>query len=121
MLQDPTSECSAIVNDIKERIEAKAEAIDPTYTKYVNFPSCSNPSWAEKYWGSGVSTLETIKTEWDPDNLFNHCQSIGSSPVSGQGCCPFSDTVTTTTTRSDNFLVRILINKLRLKLYQAKV
>ena len=110
MLQDPTSECSAIVNDIKERIEAKAEAIDPTYTKYVNFPSCSNPSWAEKYWGSGVSTLETIKTEWDPDNLFNHCQSIGSSPVSGQGCCPFSDTVTTTTTaRSDNFLVRILI------------
>jgi len=100
MFKDPTSDCSAIVNDIKERIEAKAEAIDPTYTKYVNFPSCSNPSWAEKYWGSGVSTLETIKTEWDPDNLFNHCQSIGSSPVSGQGCCPFSDTVTTTTTAS---------------------
>ena len=67
-------------------MEAKTAVIDPTYTKYVNFPSCSNPNWAEKYWGDVVSTLQTIKSEWDPDNLFNHCQSIGSSPVSGQDC-----------------------------------
>ena len=25
---------------------------------------------------------------WDPDNLFQHCQSVGSSPASGQTCCP---------------------------------
>ena len=92
------------MNDIKDKIEAKAAVIDPTYTKYVNFPSCSNPSWAEKYWGEGVSTLQTIKSEWDPDNLFNHCQSIGSTPVSGQDCCPFAEPITQTTTRYDKFL-----------------
>jgi hypothetical protein len=94
------------VNDIKDKIEAMVSVIDPTYTKYVNFPSCSNPNWAEKYWGDSVSDLQTIKSEWDPDNLFNHCQSIGSSPMSGQDCCPFSDEITQTTTRFVNLYKR---------------
>ena len=32
-----------------------------------------------------------IFLEWDPDNVFNHCQSVGSSELSGQACCPFSE------------------------------
>jgi len=98
MFSDPNSMCARIVGDIKDKIEAEAESIDPTYTKYVNFPSCSSPDWAVKYWGEGVTSLQAIKAEWDPDNLFNHCQSVGSTPISGQGCCPFSDEIATTTT-----------------------
>ena len=88
--QDKNSGCAARVNAVKKKIEAKVERMDPKYSKYINWPSCSKLNWAEKYWGSSLSSLETMKRRWDPQNMFHHCQSVGSSPSSGKDCCPSS-------------------------------
>ena len=34
--------------------------------------------------------LLSIKSVWDPDNVFHHCQSVASDQSEGQSCCPFS-------------------------------
>ena len=73
--------------------------------------------WAERYWGSNLPALLSIKSTWDPDNVFHHCQSVGSSQQEGQvytyiykyiyssynihkTCCPFSNSATGVTTAS---------------------
>merc|ERR1712098_441909 len=54
------------------------------YSKYANFPSCSESDWGERYW-ENYSQLQTIKNTWDPNNVFNHCHSVGSN---NNTCCP---------------------------------
>ena len=57
------------------------------YSKYANFPSCSESDWATRYWRNYTqenwqklkkelifSQLEDIKKAWDPTNTFHHCQ-----------------------------------------------
>lgn len=99
MFKDDTKGCPALVKTVKDSIESNLEVENPNYSKYVNFPSCSDQSnsWADQYWGANVPTLEAIKDEWDPENIFNHCQSVGSDAISGQNCCPFARQVTSTT------------------------
>lgn len=90
MFKDKSSSCPTLVNDIKKDVESSLAASGSSYSKYINFPSCSEADWAERYWGSNLPRLEAIKQYWDPSNVFNHCQSVGSSTASGQECCPFS-------------------------------
>ena len=54
------------------------------YSKYANFPSCSESDWGPRYWAN-YPQLETIKRYWDPDNTFHHCHSVGSQD---NRCCP---------------------------------
>merc|ERR1719312_322041 len=100
MFSDPASQCPNIVSEIKTEVESFIISQEPGYSKYYNFPSCSSVSgdWAERYWGDNLPALLNIKDEWDPENVFNHCQSVGSSDLSGQACCPFSEVVDTQTT-----------------------
>ena len=37
-----------------------------------------------------MKTSLSIKSVWDPANIFNHCQSVASDQTEGQVCCPFS-------------------------------
>ena len=37
-----------------------------------------------RYFGENYKQLKLIKDTWDPDNLFNHCHSIGSKE---ENCC----------------------------------
>ncbi len=39
---------------------------------------------AYRYWGSNYPHLLEVKAKWDPDNMFNHCHSVGSTE---EMCC----------------------------------
>lgn len=43
---------------------------------YVNVPNVGMADWARAYWGSNVDRLRTIKTKYDPGNVFHYEQSI---------------------------------------------
>jgi FAD/FMN-containing dehydrogenase len=43
---------------------------------YVNVPNVGMADWATAYWGSNVDRLRTIKTKYDPTNVFHYEQSI---------------------------------------------
>ncbi len=38
-----------------------------------------------RYWGPNYPRLLRLKEYWDPDNVFNHCHSVGST---SNYCCP---------------------------------
>ena len=64
----------------KERID-DFHCIDQTvlYQLLVSITS-------SRYWGDSYPYLLRIKKQWDPDNIFNHCQSLGSEE---ELCCPW--------------------------------
>ncbi|WP_338890953.1 FAD-binding oxidoreductase [Rhodococcus sovatensis] len=54
-----------------------AEAMAPFVTDaYVNVPNADTPHWETSYWGAGVEQLRTIKSKYDPANVFHYEQSI---------------------------------------------
>merc|ERR1712110_11103 len=100
MFKDSTSNCPALVERVKASIESKISSLEPSYSKYANFPSCSSSDWASRYWGQSFSQLQEIKDEWDPCNIFNHCQSVGTTTSSGSCCCPFASSTCSASTLS---------------------
>ncbi len=68
---DPlTPACEAWIADF-------AEALAPYVNgAYVNVPNAGMADWETAYWGAGVDRLRTIKSKYDPDNVFNFEQSI---------------------------------------------
>ena len=42
MFKDSTSNCPALVERVKASIESKISSLEPSYSKYANFPSCSS-------------------------------------------------------------------------------
>ncbi|MEO3757835.1 FAD-binding oxidoreductase [Mycobacterium sp. B14F4] len=43
---------------------------------YVNVPNAGAADWATSYWGANVERLRSIKTKYDPSNVFHFEQSI---------------------------------------------
>ncbi len=43
---------------------------------YVNYPDCDLKNWAELYYLGNYARLQKAKGEWDPNNIFNHAQSV---------------------------------------------
>ena len=41
LLKESSSSCPALVERVKSSIESKISGMEPTYSKYANFPSCS--------------------------------------------------------------------------------
>merc|ERR1719292_128697 len=90
----------AMSNPISTNTELdKKNTLDTSsYSKYANFPSCSESDWATRYWRN-YTQLEDIKRTWDPTNKFHHCQSVGSTDNS---CCPAYDQTNADDEDSDN-------------------
>jgi FAD/FMN-containing dehydrogenase len=54
-----------------------ADALAPYVNgAYVNVPNAGMADWASAYWGANVDRLRTIKSKYDPDNVFSFAQSI---------------------------------------------
>ena len=43
---------------------------------YVGYPDLTLENWAAEYWGPNLSRLKRIKSKYDPDNVFDHAQSL---------------------------------------------
>jgi len=84
MFTDATADCPALIKRVKTEIESNLASTGANYSKYANFPSCSESDWGVRYWDN-YSQLQTIKRTWDPRNVFNHCHSVGSTDNT---CCP---------------------------------
>ena len=41
-----------------------------------------------RYFGDNYEWMVKLKRDWDPKNVFNHCQSIGSNE---EHCCPHDE------------------------------
>ena len=89
-MYDPYAEsrCPHILRNVKDLFRKKALARGDQPTQYANTPSCDKKvGFGERYFSPGVyEKLLTSKLHWDPDNKFNHCQSIGST---NEDCCPY--------------------------------
>jgi len=81
------SECPKQVIRVKKEMEETLNKYKLSYSKYYNYPSCDSADWMFRYWGSNYNQLLQIKSYWDPENVFNFCQSVGSTDNS---CCPFT-------------------------------
>lgn len=84
MFTDANADCPALIKRVKTEIESNLARAGAGYSKYANFPSCSESDWGVRYW-ENYSQLQTIKRTWDPRNVFNHCHSVGSTDNT---CCP---------------------------------
>ena len=43
---------------------------------YVNYCDADLPNWAAAYWGPNLDRLKQIKAKFDPNNVFQHAQSV---------------------------------------------
>jgi len=43
---------------------------------YVNVPNAGMADWATAYWGANLDRLRTVKSKYDPGNIFRYEQSI---------------------------------------------
>ena len=44
--------------------------------QYRNYPSLGFKDWEKAYFGDGYERLQEIKRKYDPENLFEHEQSV---------------------------------------------
>ncbi len=47
---------------------------------YVNYPDLAIRDWQTAYFGSSFSRLVSVKTRFDPDDVFRHAQSVPPAP-----------------------------------------
>ena len=83
------SKCPKVLKNIKEQWRRKSIQIGDRPTQYYNIPSCDKDKTlrsGERYFNPDVyEELLKTKHQWDPENKFNHCQSIGND---NENCCP---------------------------------
>ena len=81
------SKCPKIVRNAKESMTNLATRFGEKLTQYYNTPSCdSRENFMNRYWGErNKEMLLKAKQFWDPQNVFNHCHSVGSTI---ENCCP---------------------------------
>jgi len=86
LFRDRNSRCPARVRQLKEDLSLNTAVVKVSQFQYGNTPSCEKIDFGKRYWGSNYPRLLKIKQAWDPGNVFNHCQSVGSTE---QNCCPY--------------------------------
>lgn len=79
-------QCPALVKAVQDKVYSNAKKYGQKPRQYVNTPGCNDQffSFGQRYWGNSYDRLLKIKQRWDPDNLFNYCQSVGSTT---ENCC----------------------------------
>ena len=76
--------CRLSVESLRHEILEKSLESGGQDSQYVNTPSCQDEDWGRRYFGDNYGKLLAIKKLWDPKNIFNYCQSVGSNSSS---CC----------------------------------
>merc|ERR1719474_2608470 len=61
MFTKENADCPNLIKRVKEAIEENLAT--SSYSKYANFPSCSESDWATRYWRN-YTQLEDIKRTW---------------------------------------------------------
>ena len=81
------SRCPKTISRAKTLMRNLAIRNGEKLTQYWNTPSCdeSNDFKARYFNKDSYEMLLKAKKAWDPQNIFNHCQSIGSTL---ENCCP---------------------------------
>ena len=81
------SKCPRTVRRAKTLMRNLAIRNGEKLTQYWNTPSCDeSKDFKTRYWSpKNYEMLLNAKKSWDPENIFNHCQSIGST---NENCCP---------------------------------
>ena len=80
------SQCAKNVLEFKASFVGEAEANGVTLRQYYNTPSCDGQDFKSKLFpGGSYQWLLRTKEFWDPDNMFHHCFSVGSTE---ENCCP---------------------------------
>jgi FAD binding domain/Berberine and berberine like len=60
-----------------DSVERVRKLLKPyTVGSYVNVPDKSIENFGAAYWGTNFEILRRIKTKYDPENVFNHPQSV---------------------------------------------
>ena len=76
--------CPNVVSEVRAQLLQANLAKGGTDSQYVNTPSCQSDGWGKRYFGNNYPALLKLKEAWDPENVFNYCQSIGST---SDNCC----------------------------------
>ena len=81
------SMCPKVVKRAKTSMRNAAVLNGERLTQYWNTPSCdTSKDFKRRYWSDkSYKMLHEAKRFWDPQNVFNHCQSVGSTV---ENCCP---------------------------------
>ena len=81
------SRCPKIVKRAKTLMRNSAIRKGERLTQYWQTASCDeSKDFRTRYWSKeNYEMLLKAKTFWDPNNVFNHCLSVGST---NENCCP---------------------------------
>ena len=82
-----TNSCRREVEQLRERLYDVNMEGGGQDSQYVNTPSCQQGDWAKRYFGDNYPKLVELKRAWDPRNIFNYCQSVGSDGKGKGKCC----------------------------------
>lgn len=70
-------QCSQWVDETQIYLDRSVSADNRGH--YPNVPNLASLNWTQSYYGDdGYRRLLLEKAHWDPENVFNHLQSIGS-------------------------------------------
>jgi len=71
---------AALVADLEAWTDAAIDVLDPHTPResYQNFPNRAIQDWPEQYFAENLERLRTVKTEWDPGNVFASAQSLNT-------------------------------------------
>jgi FAD/FMN-containing dehydrogenase len=74
----PNDAAPSVADGLNAWTDAVIAAIAPHTPEesYQNFPNRSLADWPRQYYAENYERLVDVKTKHDPDNLFNHTQSI---------------------------------------------
>lgn len=79
-----TEECETEKN--LKLVEQTRIQLQPFITgSYVNVPDLNLKNYGQEYYGDNFARLRKVKTQYDPDNVFNFVQSIPPAPVCDHG------------------------------------
>ena len=83
--QGAGARCRQEVESVRQELLAASLKEGGEDSQYVNTPSCQGPGWHTRYFGAeNYSKLLELKAAWDPANIFQYCQSVGSN---NNTCC----------------------------------
>ncbi len=71
LTQDDAAETDAALREVQATL---VPATVPG--AYVNYPDRGLTDWAQQYWGQNLARLQQIKRHYDPEDVFQHAQSI---------------------------------------------